>query len=230
MNSNLVTSGIMTSWNWMRTKHNDKAEAAQMYLEAEGWILVDGNAEPDDTSEDWKIKPFDTIDPHEQDDWKQKRLWMTDPMDGMLGDDAMPSLCASCNGVFWGDEMVSVRKTIDRLRNKHGHSIGGLLGNVWEEVEDNIIKKIRTQRMCKKCFLVGVEARANPWNYNYGDSIQIPAAQINAPAQMNLPFSQVSTTYPPLNGNSPYVSICSGMPQPGDYNITYGLSDDGNDL
>jgi hypothetical protein len=219
-----MASGIAT-FDWMRTRLNDKAEAAQMYLEAEGWVLVDGDTQEEDTSEDWKITPMGVVDPEEQDAWKQKRLWMTDPMDGMIGDDAMPALCASCNGVFWGDEMVSMRKTIDRLRNKHGHSINGMLGNIWEEVEDNIVRKIRTQRMCRKCFLVGVEARANPWNHNYGDHISIPAAQIqNQPA---LPFNQVSSTYPPLNGNNINpISTCSGMPQPGSYTITYSHTND----
>ena len=165
----------------------DKAEAEQMYLEAEEWVVVDDDTEPEDNSQDWKIRPIDVVDPALQLQWKEDRLWMTDPMDGMLGDDAMPALCGGCNGMFWGDDMISIRKTIDRLRNKHNHNINGILGNVWAEVEDNIIAKLRLNRLCKKCYKVSMEARANPWNNGHSkDNIKTPAQQ------MQLPFNHIS--------------------------------------
>jgi len=203
-NKSIRISGISSNFDWLKAQLNDKAEATQMYVEAEGWALVDGDTPKEDTSQDWQIKPFDTVDPDDQGAWKDKRLWMTDHMDGMIGDDAMPSLCSSCNGVFWGDEMVSIRKTVHRLCNKHSNSINSVIGSVWKEVEDNIINKLRSQRICKKCFLVGMESRANPWDYNYDESIYIPA-------QQQLPFNGSSSISPSHSSITVPTCTASGM-------------------
>ena len=228
MSQTFFTSGITPTWIYRQ--ESDKAEAIQMFHEAENWVNLLDDTTVEETSEDWKIIPIYALDPEKEAKWKQDRLWMIDPMDGILGDDAMPALCASCNGVFWGDEMISIRKTILRLRNKHNHSINGMLGNIWEEVEGSIVRKIRVNRICKKCFRVSVESRMNPWSSDYGDSLNIPAAQLQ------LPFNQMPTNFPNLsssaplpgnNSNNVLVSstgtiTCSGMaPPPGGWKVSY---------
>ena len=219
----LAFSGI-TSPDWQLNELSVKAEAEQLYIEAESWLMVDVNFDNDsdeeDTSQDWSIRPVDVVDPNLQRQWKKDRLWMMDPTDGMLGDDAMPALCGGCDGVFWGDEMISIRKTIDKLRNKHGKSINGL-GNVWEEVESSIVEKLRANRMCKKCYKVSVEARANPWN-------STSSYASNPPAQQHLPFPQIGSIAQPLSNNN--VCTASGMAPPSgrwEVSYTFGDTDDG---
>jgi len=214
MSQAFYVSGITPTWIYKQD--SDKAEAIQMFFESESWINISDDTDIEDTSEDWKIIPLYVLDPKEEFEWKQDRLWMIDPLDGMLGDDSMPALCSSCNGIFWGDEMISMRKTIHRLRNKHNRSINGMLGNIWQEVEGSVIRKLRLNRICKKCFKVSSEARANPWISNYGNHIHIPANVIN---QQQLPFnSSSSTSYPPT-------ALCSGMVQP-NWQISYSYTDD----
>ena len=239
----MVVSGISSSYNfnWIDESSTltDKAEAEQLYLEAENWLIIGESAgetgkilQPENDSEDWKIMPMEVIDPALAGEWKRQRLWMMDHMDQALGDDAMPALCGSCHGVFWGDQMMSIAKTVSRLRAKHNGSINGMLGNIWEETEPNIVKKLRANRMCKKCYKVSVEARANPWRDNTSD--------YTVPYQPNLPFVQPPSI---LNGNSsispgsstiapggpvvvPTVTASGMAPPPGGWNISYSSTDD----
>jgi len=228
--SGLAGASNMFSWIDETSTMTDKAEAAQMYMEAAGWLQIDeaGNLpEPEDTSEDWKITPMSVVDPALHDEWKKARLWMMDPLDDALGDDSMPALCSSCNGVYWGDQMMSIVTTIMRLRAKHDGSINGMLGNVWEETEPNVLNKLRANRMCKKCYTVSMEARANPWR---------ESSDHTSPYQQNLPFVQSptiiggSSSITPDNSNVvvPTVTVsASGMaPPPGGWNISYSSTDD----
>ena len=223
--SGLAGSSNMFSWIDETSTTTDKAEAEQLYLEADGWLILAETADedakviaPEDTSEDWKIVPMEVVDPALAGEWKQQRLWMMDPMDQALGDDAMPALCGSCHGVFWGDQMMSIAKTISRLRSKHNGSINGMLGNVWEETEPNIVKKLRANRMCKKCFKVSVEARANPWRDN---------------SDYTIPYQPNLLTPPNIIGGNTSISpgtvtVSSGMaPPPGGWNISYSDDPDG---
>lgn len=187
-----ISGAIDASYTSFNTNMTDKAEAQQMYLEAATWLIVDDHDAIEDTSEDWKIQPMGVVDPALQDEWKQARLWMMDPMDGALGDDAMPALCCSCNGVFWGDEMIPVAKTILRLRDKHNRSVVGIMGNIWEETERNVLKKLRANRICKKCQIVSIETRANPWQ----------ESSYNIAGQQNLRFNNIGGMSPSSVGGA----------------------------
>jgi hypothetical protein len=215
-NSATTTSGIsLNNFTFTGSAMTDKAEAIQLYIEAASWIMVDVTNEAEDTSEDWKIIPMHVIDPKLQEQWKKERLWMMDPMDVALGDDAMPALCGSCDGVFWGDQMVSVAKTIIRLRVKHSDPMSSFAANIWKETEPNIVNKLRANRICKKCYTVSVEACVNPWRFDYSDPIQVPS-------QQSLPFNNVPSSFQQFNATNPNMVGCSGMaPPPGGWNINY---------
>lgn len=143
--------GVMENTSYTFTKAPSVAEeVSKLYDEASNWVEI-SNPEPRDTSEDWKIKPLYVIDPALHRQWNTDRTWLLDPMDAMIGDDAMPAHCIECNGVYWGEDMISVRSTINKLRQKHSATLKGI-GSIWDESEDSIIEKLRNNRFCKKCF------------------------------------------------------------------------------
>lgn len=215
-----INSGISSSASFKIREHiaNDKAEAQQLYIEAASWLIVDQQDKLDDTSEDWKIQPMGVVDPSLQQEWKQKRLWMMDPLDDALGDDAMPALCSSCNGIFWGDEMMSVAKTILRLRDKHDRSVVGMMGNIWDETERNVLKKLRANRICKKCYHVAVETQANAWQQDPYNSIEIPIIQPSLPLTPGNISISPSSSSNPFPNMSQTVIFSSGIPAAGEYN------------
>ena len=171
---------------------DDQAEASQIFFDAMTWIDVENEFKPEDSSQDWKIKSIGALDPELKREWNHQRLWMMDPMDGILGDDAMPAACMACHGKFWGEDMVSIRLTIYRLRKRYGQPTHSIVLNVWNEVEKAVVRKLRANRICKKCFNHEQKVRANPW--------QIPTYEKPAsPLQLPLPFSNIPSHFPNMS-------------------------------
>ena len=174
----LISGIINATGNWPEPNHVE--EAYNHYIDAEAWATVNGY--PEDLSEAWKIMPMDVVDPSLEEEWKAQRLWMTDPLDDITGDDAMPALCSTCHGVYWGDEMMSLTKAIKCLHEKHYQAHPTHFSTLWSEYRDHMIAKMRNNRICKKCYCIRAIVRyQNNGTYNL-------------PVQNALPFNY-STSY-----------------------------------
>jgi len=149
-----------------QAKLRNIADAQELYCEAESYALLlpDSEDETTELDDSWSYVPMNTVNPAYEDEWQKDRLWMMDHMDPMLGADAMPALCSNCHGVFWGDEMMSIRATVSRLREGHSRTINGLLGATWEGTADYTIRQLCENRICKKCYKLVIEVRSNPWH------------------------------------------------------------------
>jgi len=183
------TSG--TTPDWGTQKISDASEAAQIFYDAHAWIDVEGEFKPTDSNNIWKIVPLSVVDPECKEEWNAQRLWMMNPMDGILGDDAMPAICMGCHGKFWGDDMVSIRLTVSRLRKRYNSPGHPVVVDVWNEVEAAVIAKIRANRLCKKCFSHECTVRANPW--------QVPSYNRPSTMQPPLPFQHIPTNFPNMS-------------------------------
>ena len=159
MTTGTVALSGMANISW--PEPSPAEEAHGLYSDAEAWAITQGY--PEDLSEAWKIMPMDVVDPALEEEWKAQRLWMLDPLDDVTGDDAMPALCGTCHGVYWGDEMMSLSKAIRCLHDRHHQALQGSLGSIWGEAKAGMIEKMRNNRICKKCYQIRNHQTGLPW-------------------------------------------------------------------
>ena len=146
-------------------KYDSRAETHSLLLEAYEYIEISETSKMD-LSESWKINSIGACDPEHHDQWNKDRLWMLDVFDGMLGDDAMPAKCCACDSIYWGEDMMSVRNAVNRLRHKNTQSLTyPFFRNLWDEAEPNIIAKLRQNRFCKKCFRASLILNRNSYTW-----------------------------------------------------------------
>lgn len=189
--STMSISGLVSS-PFPSINPAETEDAQSLLIEAYEWIdlLDEEHNKGPDLTDSWQIRPFDVANPDEAVQWNKDRLWLMDPYDGILGDDAMPGRCAGCDGVYWGEDLMSVRAAINKLRKKNDTQIS-MFGNIWDEAEPHILEKLRRHRYCKKCFKVTLKTKRNQWSQP--EPHWAPPAPINvAPTQPLQPPNNIT--------------------------------------